>query len=194
MTHTLDPFLVWLEATQFSTWMRESPSVWAFPAILSCHTVGMGLVAGINAALALRILGVAPGVPIQEMKRFFPLMWFGFWLNAISGVALLIAYPTKALTNPDFYLKLALIAVAVALVKPISRRVFREPFDEVVAASASSLDVSLGTPNAARVTTAGRVATGNVKMLAVASLVCWFGAITAGRLLAYTYARLLQGF
>jgi hypothetical protein len=190
----MNAFLSWLESTQFSTWMRESPSVFAFPAILSCHTVGMGLVAGINAALALRILGVAPGVPIQEMKRFLPLMWFGFWLNAVSGVALLIAYPTKALTNPDFYLKLALIAMAVALVKPICRRVFREPFDEAVTASASSLDVTLGTPGAARVTTAGRVTTGNVRMLAVASIVCWFGAITAGRLLAYTYTRLMQGF
>src|SRR5438552_2358372 len=194
MTHTLDPFLVWLEATQFSTWMRESPSVWAFPAILSCHTVGMGLVAGINAALALRILGVAPGVPIREMKRFLPVMWFGFWLNAISGVALLIAYPTKALTNPDFYLKLGLIAIAIALVKPISRRVFREPFDSSLTASASSPDVTPGTPSAARVTTARRATTGNVKMLAVASIVCWFGAITAGRLLAYTYTRLLQSF
>jgi hypothetical protein len=194
MTHTLDPLLVWLEATSFSTWMRESPSVFAFPAILSCHTVGMGLVAGINAALALRILGVAPGVPIQEMKRFLPVMWFGFWLNAVSGVALLIAYPTKALTNPDFYLKLGLIAIAVALVKPISRRVFREPFDLPLGASASSLDVTLRGPSAAHVTTTGNVTTGNVKMLAVASMACWFGAITAGRLLAYTYTRLMQGF
>jgi hypothetical protein len=190
----MNPFLAWLEATQFSTWMRESPSVFAFPAILSCHTVGMGLVAGINAALALRILGVAPGVPIQEMKRFLPVMWFGFWLNAISGVALLIAYPTKALTNPDFYLKLALIAIAVALVKPISRRVFREPFDSSLTASTSSLDVTLGGPGAAHVATTGAVKTGRVKMLAVASMVCWFGAITAGRLLAYTYTRLMQGF
>jgi hypothetical protein len=190
----MDPFLAWLEATPFSTWMRESPSVFAFPAILSCHTVGMGLVAGINAALALRILGVAPGVPIQEMKRFFPVMWFGFWLNAISGVALLFAYPTKALTNPDFYLKLGLIAIAVALVKPISRRVFREPFDSSLAAGTSSLDVTLGGPSAAQVTTTGTVKTGHVKMLAVASMVCWFGAITAGRLLAYTYTRLMQGF
>jgi hypothetical protein len=190
----MNPFLAWLEATQFSTWMRESPSVFAFPAILSCHTVGMGLVAGINAALALRILGVAPGVPIQEMKRFLPVMWFGFWLNAISGVALLIAYPTKALTNPDFYLKLALIAIAVALVKPISRRVFRGPFDSSLTASTSSLDVTLGGPGAAHVATTGAVKTGRVKMLAVASMVCWFGAITAGRLLAYTYTRLMQGF
>jgi hypothetical protein len=44
------PFLIWLESTDFSTWVRESPSLFAFPAILSCHTIGMGLVAGTNAA------------------------------------------------------------------------------------------------------------------------------------------------
>ena len=167
----MDPFLIWLESTAFSTWMRESPSMFAFPAILSCHTVGMGLVAGINAALALRILGAAPLVPLEEMKRFMPVMWFGFWLNAISGVALLIAYPTKALTNPVFYLKLALIALAMVLQRMISRRLFRDP-----------------KPPARAVTLA------KLKLLAGASLVCWAGAITAGRFLAYTYTRLMAIF
>ena len=86
----------------------------------------MGLVAGINASLALRILGAGPGIAIHEMKRFFPVMWFGFWLNAISGVVLLIAYPTKALTNPLFYFKLTLVAVAIGLVKPIGRARVRQ--------------------------------------------------------------------
>lgn len=167
----MGPFFIWLEATAFSTWMRESPSVFAFPAILSCHTVGMGLVAGINAALAIRILGAGPGIPIQEMRRFFPVMWFGFWLNAVSGVALLVAYPTKALTNPVFYLKLTLIAIALWLVKPISRRVF-------VDGRAPGLGSEAMMPR-------------GTKALAVASMVCWFGAITAGRLLAYTYSRLM---
>jgi hypothetical protein len=162
--------LTWLESTAFSTWMRESPSVFAFPAILSCHTVGMGLVAGINAALALRIFGVAPAVPLREMKRFMPVMWFGFWLNAVSGVALLVAYPTKALTNPVFYLKLALIALAVWLASLIGGRLF------------GGSTPSDGAPSAA------------VKRLAAVSLVCWAGAITAGRLLAYTYTRLMMTF
>ncbi|MEP7307592.1 MAG: hypothetical protein ABJA98_18980 [Acidobacteriota bacterium] len=166
----MDPFLAWLELTTFSTWVRESPSVFAFPAILSCHTVGMGLAAGINAALALRILGAAPGIAIHEMKRFFPVMWFGFWLNAISGVVLLIAYPTKALTNPLFYFKLALVAVAVALIGPITRRVFGNP---------DPMPAPIGR---------------HVKRLAITSLVCWAGVIISGRLLAYTYSRLMQGF
>jgi hypothetical protein len=160
-------FLAWLESTDFSTWMRESPSVFAFPAILSCHTIGMGLVAGTNTALALRILGVASAVPIREMKRFMPVMWFGFWLNAISGVLLLIAYPTKAVTNPVFYLKLGLIAFAMWLAAAISARLFDDSIPS------------------------GGAHPGSVKTLATASLVCWAGAITAGRLLAYTYHRLL---
>ena len=50
--------LAWIESTAFSDWVRSSPSLFAFPGILSCHTVGMGLAAGINAAIAFRILGV----------------------------------------------------------------------------------------------------------------------------------------
>jgi len=148
--------LAWIESTAFSEWVRGSPSLFAFPGILSCHTVGMGLAAGINAAIAFRILGVAPGVPLAEMQRFLPAMWFGFWLNFFSGIALLIGYPTKALTNPDFYLKLALIAAGVWLVGRIRERMDGFP-----------------------------------KGLAIASLICWGGAITSGRLLAYTYRHLM---
>jgi hypothetical protein len=162
--------LVWLEATAFSTWMRESPSMLAFPAILCCHTVGMGLAAGINAAIALRILGVGPDVPMAELKRFLPIMWFGFWLNAVSGVALLIAYPTKALTNPVFHLKLALVALSVVLLRAIARRIFRD--------GVSRSDSAFG----------------RVKMLAAVSLASWAGVITSGRLLAYTYTRLMADF
>ncbi len=149
----MDKFLIWLEATGLSTWVRESPSVLAFPGILSVHALGMGLVAGLNGAMALRILGVARQVPFSEMKRFLPVMWFGFWINAVSGVLLLIAYPTKALTNPVFYLKLLFIALAVMA--------------------------------------AVKAAPKESKTWAWASLAGWTAAIVAGRLLAYTYRRLM---
>jgi len=147
--------------------MRESPSFFAFPMMLSLHAIGMGLAAGVNGALAMRLLGAARAIPVPELKRFFPAMWFGFWINALSGVALFIAYPTKALTNPVFYLKLALIAVAIGLSRATTRRVF--------AADAA--------PDPAP----------HVRRLAVLSLICWTSAITAGRLLAYTYTHILAG-
>ena len=79
---------------------------------------------------------------------------------------LLIAYPTKALTNPVFFVKLSLIAVAMGIFAVIDRRLFR------------TRDRRQGW------------AAGTGRVLAVASLVSWAGAITAGRLLAYTYRRL----
>jgi hypothetical protein len=117
-------FFVWLETSEFSRWVRESTSLLAFPGILSAHTISMGFLAGINALVDLRILGVAKGVPFDELKKFFPIMWTAFWVSATSGVALLIGYPTKALTNPLFYAKLAFIAMAMVLLKRIRVRAF----------------------------------------------------------------------
>jgi hypothetical protein len=163
----MDPFFLWLEATPLSQWITQSTSVFAFPAILSAHAIGMGLAAGINAMFALHILGVARGVPSKELSRFVPFMWFGFWLNFASGVLLLIGYPTKALTNPVFYLKLALITSAMGLYVLIRRRMF------------DAVDV---------------INNRSLRFIAGASLVCWAGAITAGRLLAYTYTRLFANW
>lgn len=162
----MDPFFLWLEATGISVWVRESLSVFAFPMILAYHTIGMGLVAGLSSAIDLRILGVARRVPLLELKRFLPVMWFGFWLNAVSGVLLLIGYPTKALTNPLFYVKLLFIALAVVIVRSTANATFPNP----------GLDL-------------GEIPR-RTKRLAMASLFCWGGAILAGRLLAYTYTRL----
>lgn len=107
--------------------MRESPSVWAFPMILAAHTIGLGLLAGIDIAHKLRVLGVAPRVPEAEFNRFLPLMWLGLWINVVSGLALFVGYPTKAMTNELFYVKLSLVAAAVVLVKVIRRPNRRAP-------------------------------------------------------------------
>ena len=167
----IDPFLAWVESTALSQWVVGSPSIFAFPGILVLHAIGMAFAVGISAAMDLRILGVAARVPFAEMRRFLPILWAGFWVNAASGVLLLVGYPTKALTNPVFYIKLILIAVAMVLMVRISRYAIR--YD--------SATVNSAFPPALR-------------RLALVSLLCWAGAITAGRLLAYTYSRLTQMF
>ena len=159
----MDAFFIWLETSALSIWVRESPSVFAFPTVLSFHTLGMGIVAGLSAAIDLRILGFAPQVPLAQTKRYYPWLWLGFWLNAVSGVVLLIGYPTKALTNPVFYVKVCLIALAVWLVSRIGAVVLRAP------------DVDQKPLDA------------NAKLLAAVSLAGWVALITAGRLLAYTH-------
>ena len=159
--NVFDPFFAWLESTRLSLWIVQSPSLFAFPGILAAHTIGLGLLAGLNVALDLRLLGVAPSVPPAAFARLLPVMWFGLWLNVVTGVLLLLAYPTKALTNPVFYLKLMLIAVGLLLLRATLRRV----------------GAALPTY-------------GSTKVLAAASLVVWAATITAGRLLAYTCTRL----
>src|ERR687887_93881 len=83
-----------LEQSSFSQWVTGSSSIFAFPTILLLHTIGMGVVVGINAGIDLRILGLAPALPLAPMERFFPLFWVGFWVNATTGTILLIADAT----------------------------------------------------------------------------------------------------
>ena len=162
----MDPFFSWIESWPLGVWMREEPSLWAFPFVLILHTVGLAFLVGANVAIDLRALGHAADVPLVTMRRYYRAMWGGFWVNAFSGVLLLIAYPTKAMTNPLFYLKLLLIAVGLVLANVIRRYVFSG---------------AVG---------AGDTAPPRLRMLAAASLVIWVLSITAGRLLAYTCTRL----
>jgi hypothetical protein len=111
----------------------------------------------------LRLLGVARAIPLAPLKRLFPIMWIGFAMNAVTGILLVIAYPTKSLTNLDFYIKLAIIGVGVWVMQKMKTQVFED-------ASLSEADM---------------MARGAA--LAKWSLILWFGAIAAGRLLAYTY-------
>jgi hypothetical protein len=121
----------------------------------------MGVVVGINAGIDLRILGFAPALPLAPMERFLPLLWIGFWVNAVTGVILLAADATTKAMNPDFYVKMVFIALALINLRALRNRVFRDPHIDKVPPSMNS------------------------KVLAITSLIFWLGAITSGRLLAY---------
>ena len=150
-----------LEASGFSQWVRQSGSLWAFPGILLVHTYGMAVMVGIIAGIDLKILGLVPAMPLAPLSKFFPIVWVAFWVNAITGTILLAADATTKFTNPDFGIKMVFIVLAVITQRLIQTRVFTDP----------EIDA--------------RPFTSNARWLAVMSLVCWLGAITAGRLLAY---------
>jgi hypothetical protein len=155
-------FLVWLESTWLSTTLRDSPNVFLYPTILAFHTLGLAFFVGISSAIALRILGVAPSLPLAPLKKFYPIMWLGFLANAVSGVLLLIIEPTRFLTMFDFYVKLLAIAGAVYCNRLLYMRRFRHPANmnpEPLPASD--------------------------KLLAAVILILWGASITAGRLTAY---------
>jgi hypothetical protein len=154
-------FLASIENSALAAWVRESSSLWAYPTILFLHTVGLGFLVGLNAAIDLRILGVARRLPLAPMESFYKIMWAAFWVIAMSGSLLLMADATTKLTSRVFYIKMAFVFLAVVNMVLIRRRVFRAP--------------AIDTAPVARF---GRA-------LAVASLLLWVGAITAGRLMAY---------
>jgi len=156
-------FLARIEQCGFSTWVRESPSVWAYPTILFLHTVGLGFLVGTSMVIDLRILGFSADLPLQPMKRWFPVMWVGFWINAASGLVLTIIDARSMLANPLFYMKIGLIALAMVSGRLIWNQLFRDASDEKIVVSAP------------------------VKALASASLFFWIAAITAGRLTAYLF-------
>ncbi len=164
----MDTFLAFIEESDLSTWIRGD-SMLAFPTIITLHTICMGLLAGTSAAIDLRILGVAPGIPLHPLRRFYPMMWLALAINAVTGVLMVIGYPTKQLTNPLFYIKLSLVTLAVWLVYRIGAEVLFAP-----AADQKAL-------------------TGRAKTMAAASLAAWVSLIIAGRLLEYTHKWELLG-
>lgn len=154
-------FLLAIENLAFSRWVKDAPTIWAFPTILIVHTLGMSIVAGISAMLSFALLGFWPSVSMKPFARVFPLVWFGFIINAVSGTMMLMADATTKLTTVDFYIKMAFVIAGFFILVRMKNQIFEDP----------QLDQA--------------PVSGNAKVLAWASLACWFGAITAGRLLAY---------
>jgi hypothetical protein len=155
----------WLEGTALATWVRESPSLWAYPTVLTLHTVGLGIVVGASAVVDFRLLGYGRRIRLAALTPLFGVMAVAFALNAATGIMLFIADATTKSRQPVFYIKLTLIVLAVWCTLS-ARRVVR----------ADRGDVEANEEPSRRARRAG---------LAIASLVLWAGAITAGRLMAY---------
>ena len=152
-------FFLTIEESGLSNWVRDNP----FWAILSIHALGMAVLVGASTVIALRLLGFAPDLPLAPLRRLYGFIWIGFWIQVVSGTLLLIGYPTKSFTNPNFYIKLILIAFGMIVMQRLRNRVFSDP-------GMSESDMMI-----------------RGKALAIWSLLFWFGVITAGRMLAYTY-------
>lgn len=150
-----------IETTQLGLWLRESPSVWAFPMVLTLHTVGLAVLIGASWVLDLRLLGIGRHVPLSAFRWVFPTVAVGLVVNLLTGVLLFIKNASTWGVALPFFVKMALVVASVATLLPIRSIVMRS--------SDEQLDAG-----------------GNARMLAVASILAWSAAVTAGRLLAYT--------
>jgi len=154
-------FIYQLQHTAAMDWFRESGSLVGYPLVLFLHTLGLGAVAGLSGALDLRVLGVAPRIPMTSLTRFFPVIWGAFGLSAVSGLILLIAEAEAKLSSPVFWFKMTFLALALVNMQVLRTRVFADPHVD---------SKPIGS---------------QAKMLAVTSLLLWVAVTTAGRLMAY---------
>ncbi|HEX7079634.1 MAG TPA: hypothetical protein VF329_01295 [Gammaproteobacteria bacterium] len=154
-------FIQAIEGSAIAVWVRESPSIFAYTTVLSLHAMGLAIVVGVGAAVSLRILGVAPGIPIAPLLKLFPVMWIGFTINAISGVLLLAARASDMLSNVMFIIKIVLIALAVISMELLRGRL--------------AIDTATGQ----------LIPSPRTRAFALSTLVLWIAAIIAGRLTSY---------
>jgi hypothetical protein len=151
-----------LEGMAYPTWVRESPSIFAYTMILSLHAMGLATLVGLHTVVCLRLLGVLKELPLSQVRKVYPMMYLGMWVNIFSGLSLLWANLSGMLTNPAFLFKISFIILGIIFLQRMKSRVFS---DAALAVNA--------TP------------TSEARKLAWVSLFCWLGATVSGRLTAY---------
>src|SRR5271170_6589531 len=110
--------LLWLEATSFSVWVRESPSVWAQPTILTLHTMGMAVLVGASWVLDLRLLGISRNIPLSAFRWVFRAVAVGLIVNLVTGVMLFAARATALGVAIPFLIKMGLVIASAATLVP----------------------------------------------------------------------------
>ncbi|MEZ6029522.1 MAG: hypothetical protein R3C46_07195 [Hyphomonadaceae bacterium] len=148
-----------IEQSPFSIWMRED--FYAYFIALIFHSIGMALLIGGGVVISLRVMGLASQARLERFAGFFPAMWAGAGLAVVSGLALLAAYPAKALTNPVFGFKFASLIAASLIVRWMARRFF--PMEA-----------------------AGEPLPPWSRWLGALTLVLWLGGVVFGKLLLHT--------
>jgi hypothetical protein len=154
--------LNWLEALPLSVWVHESPSIWAQPTVLTLHTMGMGVLVGACWILDLRLLGVGR-IPLSQFRWVYRAVAVALLVNVVTGVLLFMARASLWGTAFPFLIKILLVIASAATLLPLRSYVLAKDADQ-------------------------RAIDSRARMLAIASILAWTGAITAGRLLAYTVA------
>lgn len=134
---------------------------WLFGICETLHFIGLSTLVGGIFIVDLRMMGFFRATPIQAVQPLIPVAAAGFALNAFTGLCFFCFDPPTYWYNPDFRLKLILIAIAGANALWFT---FHEmPQIATMAADAPS--------------------TASMKVSAGLSIGLWIGVIICGRLL-----------
>jgi hypothetical protein len=159
---TLDSWMQWLEASSWSSAIRQS--TWLYPALEIVHITGIVMLVGPAFLFDIRLLGLSTNIPISALEKYL-LSWSlrALMLVVPSGLLLFITNALALSHNSFFHTKIILILVAA---------VNAWIFHAIICKSVSGWDIAAPSPAAA-------------KMAALVSIITWIGVIACGRLLAY---------
>lgn len=149
-----------LEMSSLSSWVAES--LYGYPTVLGLHALGLAIVVGLLIFVDLRLLNVIGDIRLSALLGPMKLAWVGFAINGLSGFALFSSQATFIIYSPPFLIKIGLVFLGAIIAFYIQRQVTKN----VDNWEAGSLPAS-------------------IKAAAAVSLLCWMGAIIAGRLIAY---------
>jgi len=154
----------WLAATPLSHTIQTTS--WFIPTIQIIHILGVAVLFSSAVLVDLRIWRLLErDIPLAQVaRRFLPPIWPVLLMLLITGSLLIVGEPRRSLLNSTFYLKMALLAVAIMLTAGLQRSISSSP---------NSWDKDRGRRLAAR-------------FAATASIALWCGILFAGRWIAYT--------
>jgi hypothetical protein len=153
-------FAQWLQATALS--MKIQTVEWIIPLLQSIHILTIGVVFISSAMMALRVLGRlrADETLEQVRSRFSPWLWRGLIVMVMTGALLVVGEPNREFTAISFWLKMALLAIAV-----VSSLTFES--------------------SVRRTSATGSTTTTGMKAAAVVLILIWVAIIFLGRAIAY---------
>ena len=161
--------------TEFSKWLAATPlshiiqtTKWVIPALQTVHILSVAVMFSSAVLVDLRIWRLLNrDVPLPAVaRRFLPTIWPVLLVLLMTGGLLIIGEPRRSLLNSTFYLKMALLAVAVVLTAWLQWSLSSSP--------------NLWDKDRSR-RMAGQFA-------ATVSILVWCGILFAGRWIAYTQA------
>ena len=162
----IDAISSFLTAGPIDEFVASHDYAWPLGEIL--HFFGMALLIGSVGLVDARILGIGKGIPIKSLEKFVPLGVIGFIINLLTGIMFVagnpVGGPQEYLTNLAFLLKMLCVLIA-----GLNLLAF----------------YALGIAKQADAVEPGGDAPMSAKVVAVVSLLTWFGVIYFGRFIMY---------
>ena len=153
-------FCAYLENTPLA--LAIQGSFWMVPLMQTLHILAISALLIAALMINFRVLNVGNKSDTASVviSQYVNIIWLALPILFISGSILIVGEPARSLANPAFQMKIIMLLMVIAITLSIQK--IRAPN---------------GTPLSSD---------RKVKLLAVLSLMLWFGIVACGRWIAYT--------